>query len=134
MVRENSLRSLGRATIGIDKPTQARLKRLAGDTPLCLKVRELIADAERRELPGGGGGEVPLPGQELLTSQNTIAALSSEVRSLSVLVSALLDSVRQDGISFENRVEPLRAWAAGSKVELAEDKKQRQGVLRLEAL
>ncbi len=104
---EGSLRELGATAVGIDRLTHARLKRLAGDTPLCLKVKELVEEAERRELPGGGG-QVPLPGQERLVSPNTIAALSSEVRSLSVMVQELQVSVRQDGEYIENKLEPLR--------------------------
>ncbi len=127
-----SIRAEGHSSIGLSKVTRSMLQELAGDMPVSDYVRVL---AERElGVTGGGGSQAALPGQERLVSPNTIAALSAQVRSLSVMVSALLDSVRQDGISIENRVEPLRAWVAGSKVELAEDKKQRQGVLRLEAL
>ena len=85
MPSPNTLRGLGRATIGIDKPTQARLKRLAGDTPLCQKVRELIEQAERAEF--GCSGNVPFPGQELLASPNT-RATKADVSRLEILLVA----------------------------------------------
>lgn len=72
---EASLREIGLATVNIDKVTKARLRRLAGDTPLCLKVRELVDMAEAAE----GGGGVPLPGMETATSRNTLSSISQRL-------------------------------------------------------
>ncbi len=94
-----SIRAEGHSSIGLSKVTRSMLQELAGDMPVSDYVRVL---AERElGVTGGGGSQAALPGQERLVSPNTIAALSSEVRSLSVMVSALLDSVRADGLSIE---------------------------------
>ncbi len=113
---EGSLREIGVCTLGVDKVTKSRLKRLAGDTPLCVKFRELVEEAEKRELPGGGG-QVPLPGQERMVSPNNLAAIGAEVRALSGMVQEVLAGVRSDGLYIETKLEPLRLWLTSGKVE-----------------
>ncbi len=85
---EGSLRALGVTTLPCDKATKARLKRLAGDTPLCLMVRELVDLAEG--VKSGSGGQVPLPGQERLVSSNTIPAIKQEVVALRSEIATML--------------------------------------------
>ena len=86
MASEGSLRGIGVTSIGLDKITKARLKRLAGDTPICVKVRELVEQAEK---DSGIGGQLVLPGEERNTSPNTIASIGHEVRSLAQKVEAM---------------------------------------------
>ena len=85
-----SLRSLGVGMVAIDKPTLARLKRLAGDTPLSHKVRELVELGEALESAGGGGGEIPLPGQERMVSPNTMSALNLRFQAVDEKLNAVL--------------------------------------------
>ncbi len=101
-----SLREIGQATLGVDKNTKARLKVLAGDTPLCAKVRELV---EAEELRQGGSSGIPLPGQERLVSENTISAMSAKLSRLEAMVSGLVIPPEQ----IKTFTELLQAMAAG---------------------
>ena len=54
--------------------------------PLCAKVKELVDMAEG--ITPGGGSQVPLPGQERLVSQNTIASVKSDTAQTLTLLEA----------------------------------------------
>ena len=43
--RDDSLRAIGVTSVAIDKVTKAGLKRLAGNTPMCNKLKELVIKA-----------------------------------------------------------------------------------------
>ncbi len=77
-----SLRSIGVTAVPCDVTTRARLRVMAGDMPVSHYLRA-IAFGEI-ELPGKGssGSQVPLPGQELLVSNNTLASLGAKIVAL----------------------------------------------------
>ncbi len=79
-MKEGTLHQIGVVTINVDRVTKSRLKVLAGDTPLCQKVKELVDMAEG--VKPGGGFMAPLPGQEALVSSNTMASLSIKLDKL----------------------------------------------------
>ena len=65
--RDDSLPSLGYTTISVDKPTKERLLRLAGDTPVFLKMRQIIEEYDERD------PAVPLSGLGHTVPKNTPA-------------------------------------------------------------
>jgi hypothetical protein len=141
-----SLRAMGVTTLPCDKATKARLKVLAGDTPLCVKVKELVElgelveRAERGE-SGGGGSQVPLPGHERLVSSNTLSAVNVKLNKVIELLSQTheLDEAFVKAMGITGKWSPdsphLVVAEAISKLvtELKERSSANSSQLRLEA-
>lgn len=68
--RSDSLRGIGFTTVSVDSVTKERMKELAGDTPICEFVRELVDDYSRdKQIPLSTG----------ITSQSTERVLNGQV-------------------------------------------------------
>lgn len=72
-----SIRSYGRAVIGIDVPTREALKQLAGDMPMSHYVRALA----QRELERTGKGQA-LPGMGKSVSSTSLSSISESLKEL----------------------------------------------------
>lgn len=129
---EGSIRDIGMATLGVDKVTKARLKRLAGDKPLVVKVRELVELGE--QLEDANGEQVPLPGQESLVSQmpatkGDISRLNQILALSLVLPGVMVDTpegvlkardITAEGLAYYERlmINRLRALPSGIRAAI----------------
>ncbi len=74
-----SVRDEGRATLAVSVPTREKIKQLAGDMPVSEFIKRITEEVEQPALPGQGKS----------ASQNTIAAVKTEIRQLQATVNTI---------------------------------------------